>query len=228
MESNERALQLLGLFSAIRTCGHYVYKSGNHGKVYVNKDDVSPHVYALSDFTDPIAEEWLEKGIEVVVAPAVGALGLGQMLALSLCSMLGGSHILSLYAEKELLPVEDPTGQGRKLLLDTGKFVLKRGYAEKVRGRRVLVFEDILTSGQSARATCEAVRLAGGIVCGVAALCNRGGVTAEILGVPRLTSLVEVSLEQWSPQECPLCRDGVPVNTDLGKGAQFLASLDNN
>jgi orotate phosphoribosyltransferase len=61
-------------------------------------------------------------------------------------------------------------------------------------------------------------------VVGVAALCNRGGVTAEALGAPALYSLASVPLESWPAEECPLCAAGVPVNTRLGKGAAFLAA----
>jgi orotate phosphoribosyltransferase len=58
----------------------------------------------------------------------------------------------------------------------------------------------------------------------VAALCNRGGVTAADLDVPALVSLVELSLDSWEAADCPLCRAGVPVNTDVGKGREFLAA----
>jgi orotate phosphoribosyltransferase len=85
------------------------------------------------------------------------------------------------------------------------------------------VVEDILTTGGSARMVVEAVAAAGGTVVGVGALCNRGGVTAQALGAALLFSLAEVPLESFAPEECPLCRAGVPVNTRVGKGAAFLA-----
>ena len=56
------------------------------------------------------------------------------------------------------------------------------------------------------------------------ALCNRGGITAADLGVPAFSALVTLSLDSWEATSCPLCRGGVPVNTDIGKGREFLAS----
>jgi orotate phosphoribosyltransferase len=100
--------------------------------------------------------------------------------------------------------------------------IFRRGYDALVAGRRVLVVEDILTTGGSARTVVQAVEKAGGTVVGVAALCNRGGVTADLLGSPQLYSLASVPLESWSAEECPLCASGVPVNTRLGKGAAFV------
>jgi orotate phosphoribosyltransferase len=68
------------------------------------------------------------------------------------------------------------------------------------------------------------VRAAGGTVVGAVALCNRGGVTAAALDVPALHALVELSLESWTAEECPLCRRGVPIDTTVGKGREFLAA----
>jgi orotate phosphoribosyltransferase len=67
------------------------------------------------------------------------------------------------------------------------------------------------------------VRAAGAEVVGVSALCNRGGVTAAALGAPALHSLLDVRLDSWPAEACPLCRDGVPVNVDVGKGREFRA-----
>jgi orotate phosphoribosyltransferase len=74
------------------------------------------------------------------------------------------------------------------------------------------------------REAVAAVRAAGGQVVAVAALCNRGGLTAADLDVPVLRALMELSLESWEASACPLCRDGVPVDTEVGKGREFLAA----
>ena len=70
----------------------------------------------------------------------------------------------------------------------------------------------------------DAVHTLQGKVVGVGVLSNRGGVTAEQLGVPRLHELTTIPMEFWALEECPLCKDGTPVNTQIGKGAEFLAS----
>ena len=94
-------------------------------------------------------------------------------------------------------------------------------------GREVLaiyaeekIVEDILTTGGSARLVVEAAGRQGGEVVGVAALCNRGGISAEDLHAPTLFSLSEVPLESYDPADCPLCRAGVPINTSVGKGGK--------
>ena len=92
----------------------------------------------------------------------------------------------------------------------TGEFVLNRGYAEHVRGKRVLVVDDILTTGGSVEAVVRAVLEAGGIVVGVAVLVNRGGVTAETIGVAQLYALANVSLESWLEEDCHYAKKAVP------------------
>ena len=70
----------------------------------------------------------------------------------------------------------------------------------------------------------EAVRALDGNVVGLGAICNRGGVTANDIGLlGELYSLTSVDLDSWWPSECPLCTEKVPVNTTLGKGKEFLA-----
>jgi orotate phosphoribosyltransferase len=107
---------------------------------------------------------------------------------------------------------------------DGDAFVVKRGYDKLVKGKRVLVVEDVLTTGGSVRKVVEATCVAGGEVIGVAALVNRGNVkTTDIGNVPALAALVSISLDAWDENDCPMCKGGTPVNTDVGKGREFLA-----
>lgn len=104
--------------------------------------------------------------------------------------------------------------------------ILKRGYDKIVQGKRCLVVEDIINSGLTVIKTVDAIRAAGGEILGVGALCNRSGgkVTANILGVPELFSLLDLQMEMFKEEECPLCKENGPesVRTDLGKGKEFL------
>ncbi len=106
------------------------------------------------------------------------------------------------------------------------KRILKRGYDKIVSGKRCLVVEDIINSGTTVIKTIDAIRAAGGEVVGVGALCNRGGgkVTANTLGVPELFSLLDLRMEMFKEDECPICKAYGPesVRTDLGKGKEFL------
>ena len=106
---------------------------------------------------------------------------------------------------------------------DGDNFVIKRGYDKLIAGKNILVVEDVLTTGGSVRKVIEAVRALGGNVIGLGVLCNRGGVTAQDVANALIFALVNVKMDAWSPVDCPLCAQGVPINTNVGKGREFLA-----
>lgn len=196
-----RAERILADAGAVITGSHVIYTSGRHGSAYVNKDAVYPDTRAVSQLCESLAEVARPQRPEIVCGPALGGIILAQWTAHHL-------DLPAVYAEK----------------LPEGGLGLRRGYDKLVRGRRVLVVEDILNTGGSVAQAIDAVRAAGGEVVSVAALVNRGAVTAEQLGVPALAALVAIDLDSWTASECPLCRDGVAVNTDVGKGREFLAA----
>lgn len=206
--SERPILDLLADVGAIVTDDHLVYTSGRHGSTYVNKDALYPHTAGISAVCARIAAEFAAAAVEVVAGPTVGGVIMAQWTAHHL-SQRYGREVLAVYAE------EEGAGEGRRRLF-------RRGYDALVAGRRVLVVEDILTTGLSARLVVQAVQAAGGTVVGVGALCNRGDVSAAALGAPALFSLTSVPMLTYAPEECPLCAAGVPVNTRLGKGAAFL------
>ena len=200
-------LTILNQVGAVITDSHIVYTSGKHGSAYVNKDAVYPHPKEISKLCRAIAEKFSRAGVDAVIGPALGGIILSQWTAHHL-SELTAREICGVYAEK----IEGGDG-----------FVIKRGYDKIIAGKKVLVVEDILTTGGSVKKVVEAVRAVGGKVIGVAALCNRGGVTADDLGAPQLHTLVAIQLDSWDEKSCPLCAKGVPINTEVGKGREFLA-----
>ena len=106
--------------------------------------------------------------------------------------------------------------------------MLQRGYDKIVAGKRVALIEDILNTGGSARDSAQEVERCGGKVIVVSAICNRGGVSAQSLGVPAVTALVNIDMKVLTPKEClefGPCSRGVPVRTDYGHGKEFLAAL---
>ena len=198
-DAGERARAILAEARAIITGSHVVYTSGKHGSAYVNKDAVYPHTARVAELCRYLADAAAPTRPDVVCGPAMGGIILAQWT---------GHHlgVPAVYAEKAS---------------DAG-MALRRGYDALVAGKRVLVVEDILNTGGSVKDAVAAVRVAGGEVVAVAALVNRGGVTAADVGVPRLVALLDVALDAWDAAACPLCRDGVPVNTQVGKGREFL------
>jgi orotate phosphoribosyltransferase len=196
-----RAAEILGEVGGILTGRHVVYTSGRHGRAYVNKDAVYPYTERVAELCGLLAESVRGLGPQLVCGPALGGIILSQWTA----HHLGA---LAVFAEK----------------VPGGGLGLRRGYDRLVAGKRVAVVEDVLNTGGSVREAVAAVRAAGGQVVAVAALCNRGGLTAADLDVPVLRALMELSLESWEASACPLCRDGVPVDTEVGKGREFLAA----
>ncbi len=204
--NTKMAQAILAECQAVITDTHVVYTSGKHGSAYVNKDALYPHVWKTARLCGMIADSFIDDDVEVVIAPAVGGIILSQWTAHHLCNE-GTHEVLAVYADK--------TG-------DNG-FVIKRGYDKLIKDKRVLVVEDVLTTGGSVKKVVEAVRAAGGNVIGVGALCNRGGVTEhDLADVPRLFEVVNMTLEMWDEADCPLCKRDVPINTDVGKGREFL------
>ena len=201
MKTSE-ALAIFEKANAILLEDHVVYTSGKHGSAYINKDAVYPHTAEISKLCKGFAEHFADKNIDVVIAPALGGIILSQWTAHHL-STLTGKEVLSAYSEKN----------------EDGGFVIKRGYDKLIKKKRILVVEDVLTTGGSVKKVIEKVQSHEGNIVGVAALCNRGQVRKENLGsIPELYSLLEVKFDTYEAENCPLCEKRIPVNTNVGKG----------
>ncbi|MFA4999151.1 MAG: phosphoribosyltransferase family protein [Parcubacteria group bacterium] len=227
MNDEERALAIFSDRGAIYVNSHFVYASGKHGLDYVAKDVVHPHTADISRLCEMLAEhlvyrtDVIDSDVSIVIAPATAGIVLSQWTAHHLTGMTK-HDFLAVYAEKGTVPIEDPEELGRDCFAETGSFVIRRGYERIVKGKGVVVVEDVLNTGGSVEEVIKAVKTAGGRVAVVAALCNRGGVTAEKIGAPRLVSLINVSMDAYEEGECPLCRAGVPIDTRAGHGKDFL------
>ncbi len=105
-----------------------------------------------------------------------------------------------------------------------GDFVFERaGFTDKLKGKGVLVVEDLLATGGSVAKVCTQVEAAGGEVIAVSAICNRGGLTSETLGW-ELHALCEVDFEAVDAEDCELCKQAVPIVTNIGHGGAFQAA----
>ena len=212
----DEAKRIFAKTGAIITGDHFVYAKKPdgwyHGYDYVNKDAVYPFVSDVKRLCQIIAIHFANKGIQTVVGPTVGGVILSQRITDCLIGIDGHSptNIFSVFADEV-----------------NGERVIKRGYGAYVKGKRCLIPEDIINSGKTVMQTSKAVLEAGGEVVAVAALCNRSGgkVTAGTLGVPELASLLDLGMQMFKEDECPICKErGIEsVRTDLGKGLEFLA-----
>lgn len=194
---------------AVHESSHFVYASGRHGSAYVNKDAVFLRPDRLSTLCLRLALANARLDVEVVAGPAVGGAIIAQLVA---GHLIGWSRHLR----------TDVRAAFADKTADDG-YAFVRGYDAAIAGRRVLLVEDVLTTGGSCRKVADAARAVGATVVGASALVNRGNVTAEALSVPALTSLIDLAFPSWDEASCPMCASGVPVRTDLGKGREYLA-----
>ncbi len=205
--------------------GHFVYKSWKHGTQYINKNAVFPHPRETARLCLEIARWFQDDDIKTVIAPAVGAVTMSQLIAEHLTEITG-REVFSVYAEKKTIVVLDPDKKGRRCFCETGEFIIGRDYEKYVAGNNVLVVEDVLNTGASVRGVVKAVRDSGGTVVGVGALCNRGKVTkADVGNVPKLVALARIDMQTLSEDDCKRfgpCSKGIPINTNVGHGREFL------
>lgn len=210
----ERAEQILVDSGAILRGDHFVYVTGEHGDGWVAKDAVFPHTDRVDELCRMLAAAVSGRAYDYVCGPATGGLIVAQWTA----HHLGLPALFAEHAKEEGY-VPEHAGEGPL----RAPFVLRRGYDDAVRDKRVLVVDDVVNTGLSVRETADAVRAAGGEVVTVACLCTRGNAAAGDTGCDDFVWLTEVLVPSWPQQDCPLCHDGVPVNTQYAHGADFLA-----
>lgn len=202
-------MQLFVNAGAIITDSHFVYSSGRHSSVYINKDALYLHTETISKLCQLMAYAYNANQIDVVVGPVLGGIVLSQWVTHHLNANRSSGETLAVYAEKE----EDAAEK---------TFSFHRGYDKYILGKNVLVVEDVLTTGGSVRQVIELVRGHEGKVIGLSALCNRGNVQPADVGNVLIHTLVTINLETFTEAECPFCQQHIPINTELGKGRAFL------
>jgi orotate phosphoribosyltransferase len=162
--------------------GHFVLTSGLHSSVYLQCALVLQHPLEAEAFARALANGFAGRGIETVVAPAIGGIVIGYEVARAL-----GAR--SLWTERDA----------------TGAMTLRRGFNTRA-GESVLVVEDVITTGGSTRETIEAMRSAGARVVGAASIIDRSGGRADV-GVPRI-ALATLDVPALAPSACPACQRG--------------------
>lgn len=168
--------------------GHFLLASGRHSDRYVEKFDLLRNPRATERCLAILAKAVQGERIDVVAGPTTG----GVLLAFELGRQLG---VPAAYAEPRSHGVP-----GREF---------RRG-TRFTRGARVLVVDDILTTGKSIRETLVALGTHDVEVARIAVLVDRSGGTSANLDYP-LLALAKMDIATWEPAECPLCRHNVPL-----------------
>ena len=164
--------------------GHFVYTSGFHGRQFLQASRVLQFPEHTETLCRGIAEKFRGDRVELVVGPATGGIILAYETARHL-------RCRAAFTEKE-----------------DGEMALKRGFLLKP-GTRILVVEDITTTGASVRKSIAHLRQRGGLVVGVAALIDRSRGDAQF-DCP-FHPLATLQLEAWPPDDCPLCSQRAPL-----------------
>lgn len=161
--------------------GHFILTSGLHSSVYLQCALVLQHPDAAAKFGGAIAEQFQGEGVQLVVAPAIGGIVIGHEVARAL-------GVRFIWTERE-----------------NGKMTLRRGFSV-VPGERVLVIEDVITTGGSTRETIDALRTLGAEVVGAASIIDRSSGSAEV-GVKR-SALATLNVASNEPGICDACARG--------------------
>lgn len=176
--------------------GHFKLSSGNHSQFYLQSAKVLEDPKTAKVLADALAMQIKKSGLEIdtVCAPALGGLIAGFALATAL-------DVRSIFAERV-----------------DGEMNIRRGFEIK-KGEKVLICEDIITTGGSAMEAATVIKKLGGEIVGVAALANRGFCKRENSSIKTKSNcklpqdipffaLDDFTFEMYSPDDCPLCKNG--------------------
>lgn len=177
--------------------GHFLLASGNHSSRYLQSAKVLEYPKKASLLTDALAKMIKDSGIEVdtVCAPALGGVLAGYELARSL-------DVRSIFVEKK-----------------DGGMELRRGF-EVTPGEKIIICEDIITTGGSAKKAADAIEALGAKVVAFASLANRGFCKRENSSIEAksecklpndvpLFALDDFTFEMYAPEDCPMCKAGL-------------------
>ncbi|MGL5270502.1 MAG: orotate phosphoribosyltransferase [Selenomonadaceae bacterium] len=165
--------------------GHFLLTSGLHSPMYVEKFNVLQHPKYTEQLCQALAEKFADQKIETVVGPVTG----GILLAHEVGKALGTRAI---FTERE-----------------NGKMTFRRGF-KLAPGERVLIVEDIVTTGGSVKEVIDVVLESGAIPVGVGLLVDRSGGKIDFGTVP-YQALLHLDVTTYAPETCPLCQNNVPM-----------------
>ena len=166
--------------------GHFRLSSGLHSPNYVQCALLLEHPGNAKAFGEALAEKVRGFEAQSVIAPALGGVIIGYTVA-------------------EALDLESRFTERRE-----GQMVLRRGF-HLAPGERVLIVEDVVTTGKSTRETADVVQKLGGTVAGFASILNRSG-KGNPFAPALYASLLTLGLDTYDQASCRLCKGGVPID----------------
>lgn len=180
---NQRVLEIFKQTGVLME-GHFLLTSGRHSNQYMQCAKVFQYPIYTEELAKELALTFQADGVDLVIGPAIG----GITLSYEMARCLGVKNI---FAERE-----------------NGTMTLRRGF-EIPQGAKVLVVEDVVTTGGSVKEVIELVNQIGGKVIGVGAFVDRSNGKVEF-GV-KFNSILALEVKSYTAEDCPLCKAGIPV-----------------
>jgi orotate phosphoribosyltransferase len=166
--------------------GHFKLTSGVHSDTYIQCAQVMQHPEFMHNLCSELGKKFRGDDIDVIVGPAIGGIIMAHVMARVL-----GPWVRAIFTERE-----------------NGKMTLRRSFEIK-EGEKVLVVEDVTTTGSSVREVIDIVNSRQGKVVGVGVLIDRSGGKVDF-GI-KTEKLLTVDIKTYLPEECPLCKQGIPA-----------------
>ncbi len=200
-EIREQALAGLQKHEVLMLNGHFDFGNGYHGRVYLNPHQLFRYPSTIwrfaQDLLDVLPASIVDQ-VEVVAGPVTG----GALLAHTMAGLLDSRQLLSrprtIFAP---FSVDQNCGQ-----------TLSRFYQQQIAGRKVLIVDDVLNTGQTLARCVELVRAAGGTVIATAQIYDRMEAVVS-LDVPNVSLAEYKAPENYPVGECPMCASGVAISS---------------
>ncbi|MGE0448243.1 MAG: phosphoribosyltransferase family protein [Vicinamibacterales bacterium] len=198
-EVRDKALRDLQTSEVLMVDGHFDYGNGYHGSVYLNPHQLFRHPSTIwrfaQDLLDVVPSELIQR-VEVVVGPVTG----GALLAHTLAGLLDSRRSLT-HPPCSFAPFNRD---------GSGGFMLRDFYRRELRGRRVLLVDDVRNTGETFARCAKLTLDAGGELIATAEIYDRLEAVTDV-GAPNI-ALVEFKAPDNHPAtHCPLCAAGVPI-----------------
>ena len=173
--------------------GHFKLTSGVHSDAYIQCAQVMQYPDFIHNLCSELGKKFKGSDIDVIIGPAMGAIIMAHVMAMVL-----GPWVRAIFTERE-----------------NGKMTLRRSFEIK-KGEKVLVVEDVTTTGSSARKVIDIVKSRQAEVVGVGALIDRSGGKVDF-GI-RYEKLLTIKMNTYEPDNCPLCKKGIPITKPGSRG----------
>ena len=194
-----RALENLKDAEVLMLDGHFDYGNGYHGRVYLNPHRIFRQpslIWRLAQDLIEILPDEIVLNTDVVAGPVLG----GALLAHTLAGLLDGRRSLS-HPPTSFAPISEDS---------KGAMLLRPFYQSVVKGKRVLLADDVRNTGETFGHAKAVIEHAGGTVIASAEICDRLESIVE-LGVPNFALTEYPAPENHRVGECPMCQAGVPI-----------------